>query len=83
MTMSPNENKAYESVYVARQPVFDRDLNVWGYELLFRSSGTAKTAVITDQNQATLQVISDGIAIAMPTMGADKRVLIKIGRAHV
>jgi c-di-GMP phosphodiesterase len=76
MTSTSSESGAYESVFVARQPVFDRAMQVWGYELLFRHSGAAKTAVITDQNQATLQVISDGIAIAQPTMPPDKMLLI-------
>ncbi len=41
---------------IARQPIFDRDLNVVGYELLFRSP-PATTAEIVDQSVATTNVI--------------------------
>jgi c-di-GMP phosphodiesterase len=47
-------------VLVARQPILDRDLQVAGYELLFRSAGVAG-AVIVDPEQATSQVIVDAI----------------------
>jgi EAL and modified HD-GYP domain-containing signal transduction protein len=42
--------------FVGRQPVFDRDMNVVGYELLFRE-GTPNRAVFNDGDQATSAVI--------------------------
>jgi c-di-GMP-related signal transduction protein len=45
--------------FVARQAIFDRDLNVWGYELLFRS-GIADTYDATDGEAATASVIANG-----------------------
>jgi len=55
--MSANsENALINEVYVGRQPIFNRDLDVFGYELLFRSGHTAAANVI-DGNQATSQVI--------------------------
>jgi len=46
------------SIFVARQPIFQRDLSLYGYELLFRSdpSGVFDCA---DATQATLRLISN------------------------
>jgi EAL and modified HD-GYP domain-containing signal transduction protein len=66
----------YEPIFVARQPIFDAKLNVWGYELLFRHSGDAKTANVTDQNLATSKVIADGFSLALQGLSPGKRVLI-------
>jgi EAL and modified HD-GYP domain-containing signal transduction protein len=46
----------HAEVLVGRQPIFDRDLNVVGYELLFRS-GPENRAVIEDTEQATAAVV--------------------------
>jgi EAL and modified HD-GYP domain-containing signal transduction protein len=43
-------------VRVARQPIFDRRLEVVGYELLFRA-GDATTAVVADSEGATATVV--------------------------
>lgn len=43
-------------VFVARQPIFDRQLEVVGYELLFRA-GDATTAVVSDPEGATASVV--------------------------
>jgi len=61
---------------VARQPVFDRKLNTWAYELLFRHSASAQTAVVTDSEAATLQIIADGIAIALPSVDQRRKVMV-------
>ena len=43
-------------LFVGRQPIFDRNLEVIGYELLYRSIQTGQ-ANVTDGDQATTQVI--------------------------
>ncbi len=43
-------------LFVGRQPIFDRSLEVYGYELLYRSYQSAEAGV-TDGDQATTQVI--------------------------
>jgi EAL and modified HD-GYP domain-containing signal transduction protein len=48
-------NRAPE-VFVARQPVLDRERNLIAYELLFRGSGDAGEARVTDDVQATTMV---------------------------
>jgi EAL and modified HD-GYP domain-containing signal transduction protein len=45
------------AVQMARQAIFDAQLQVYAYELLFRSEG-AQTASITDATRATAQVIA-------------------------
>ncbi len=72
--------KLYDSVYVARQPVFTAKMEIWGYELLFRHAATAQGAVITDDAQATSQVIADGFALAAQGMRQGIRVLINFPR---
>jgi len=65
----------YESIFVARQPVFHPDGTVWGYELLFRS-GEDNIAIITDDIQATSSVIADGLTMALEGMTDKARILI-------
>ncbi|WMJ77151.1 MULTISPECIES: EAL and HDOD domain-containing protein [unclassified Sedimentibacter] len=45
-------------VYVARQPIFDRNMNVFGYELLYRRSMNNYYEG-TDDNQATAELINN------------------------
>lgn len=70
-----NDSTSYESIFVARQPVFTPDETIWGYELLFRNS-ELNTALVTDPNQATSSVIADGLAMAVEGIPEDKRILI-------
>ncbi len=44
-------------VFIARQPIFDADLVVYAYELLFRSSGEAIAADVIDGDGATSHVM--------------------------
>jgi EAL and modified HD-GYP domain-containing signal transduction protein len=66
----------YETIFVARQPIFTVDQRIWGYELLFRSKTDLGAAAITDADQATLQVIADGFALATESVPAEARILI-------
>lgn len=56
-----NNNKnmhwEYESIYVGRQPVFDSELKVQGYELFYRSDAQNPAAIFEDGEEATLNVI--------------------------
>jgi c-di-GMP phosphodiesterase len=45
------------NVYIARQPIFDRDAEVLGYELLFRERRHDTSAIVADDDQATSQVL--------------------------
>ena len=45
------------SVWVARQPILDRDGSIFGYELLFRNPGQQE-ATFGDGNVATARVLT-------------------------
>jgi EAL and modified HD-GYP domain-containing signal transduction protein len=49
--------------FLARQAIFDRDLNVFAYELLYRSDQRMNTSSFFDGNQATSQVIIQSMMI--------------------
>lgn len=36
-----NDDRTYESIFIARQPVFDAHNETWGYMMLFRDSQDA------------------------------------------
>ena len=44
-------------VFVARQPIFEQDGSVHGYELLYRAGGDSTSADGTDPNQMSRDVI--------------------------
>lgn len=45
--------------FVARQPIFDRRRDVYGYELLFRSGADQTCFDASDGTAATRQVVSN------------------------
>ncbi len=73
---SHEPQSAAESVHVARQPVFDVDMQVWGYELLFRQSAQCSTAMIEDGSVATSRVMMDGFSLAAEWLSPNQKVLI-------
>lgn len=54
-------------IYIARQPIFDSKLNVFAYELLYRS-GNENFSNISDGDSATSSVITNGLML----MGIDE-----------
>ena len=61
------------SIFVARQPIFDRANTVVGYELLYRRDETRTSAEGTDANTMSARVISNaflGVGISELTGGA-------------
>jgi len=68
-------------VFVARQPIFDRNRKVWAYELLFRSDGAATHFDGAEPSSATRQVISHGIlSIGWDKMLRGKHGCVNFGR---
>ena len=53
---APNQAEQVSKAFVGRQPIFDKDLNVYAYELLFRSGNVSEAGQL-DGNKATTQVI--------------------------
>ena len=52
--------KNYDCYYVAKQPILDRDLVSYGYELLFRKAMEDDHAIIDDPDMATISVATCG-----------------------
>lgn len=70
-------------VFVGRQPIFDRALDVVAYELLFRSSDT-NWADITDGEYATSQVVHDAfMEIGLESLVGSKRAFINLTRDFI
>jgi EAL and modified HD-GYP domain-containing signal transduction protein len=68
-------------VFVARQPIFDRNRKVWGYELLFRSAAKQTCYDGTEATSATRQVISNGmLSIGFDKLLRGKHAFINFGR---
>ena len=73
----------YEPVFVARHPIFDRERNVWGYELLFRDCATTPKAHIPDLGVATAKVVADGFALAARGIPPERKLAINFGTASL
>jgi len=48
-----------ENVFIARQPILDRDESLFGYELLFRKKQTDASASVINDVEATAQVLDN------------------------
>ncbi len=49
--------------FLARQPIFDAEYNVYGYELLYRNAENSLSADVIDGTSATKRVLSDAITL--------------------
>ena len=68
-------------MFVARQPIFDRNRKVWAYELLFRADADATSYDGAEPSSATRQVISHGmLSIGWDKMLRGKHGCINFGR---
>lgn len=76
MTDMQSGDLGWKSVFVARQPIFDTKMKIWGYELLFRSEKGVNEALVGNDDVATSSVIADGVTLAADGLPADKRLLI-------
>lgn len=69
------------SVFVARQPVFTRDLRLFGYELLFRATEADETAEVLDEDAATRQLLMNTFTvIGLEHLVGRNPALINVGR---
>jgi c-di-GMP-related signal transduction protein len=66
-------------LYLARQPVFDRDDRLFAYELLYRSSAENRYDG-ADESAATLQVLSSFLAFSLGEVAAGKPCLVNLGK---
>ena len=69
------------STFVGRQPLFDRRLEVVGYELLFRGAALPNRAIIHNENRATSQVILNAFTdFQLEEVLGGKRALMNLTR---
>ena len=69
--------------YLARQAIFDGDIKVVGYELLYRAIGTDSTQP-HDRDQATSQVLLNTlIELGLARIVGDHRAFINLGRSFI
>jgi EAL and modified HD-GYP domain-containing signal transduction protein len=80
MAESSADNTMYQPIFVARQPIFTPKLDIWGYELLFRHSGTAGQAQFPDSDVATSKVIADGYDLAQSGLSSGIKALVNFPR---
>ena len=75
MTSPPGFNE-YFYYYLARQPIFDRHGNTYGYELLFRSEAGEDSAVIDDGDFATRSIATSGFIKSQEFADQSKRIFV-------
>ena len=67
--------------YLARQPILDRDGNIFAYELLFRDSPSSDTAIIASDLQATAQVLENILnSIGLTLLVGESKAFINCSR---
>lgn len=67
--------------FVARQPVFDRNMRVFGYELLFRRTVEDETAKIAnDGDQVSRQMVDTTLVVGLDTLCDGGRAFINCTR---
>jgi c-di-GMP-related signal transduction protein len=67
-------------VFIARQPIFDRELAVIGYELLFRGANE-NVAIISDHDEATSTVVINAFTeIGLDTVVGERLAWINVSR---
>jgi len=70
-------------MYIARQAIFDRSLNVFGYELLFRKSKQSVQFDGTSSEQATASVLGGLFESGISQIVDDKRAFINFDEAFI
>src|SRR3954469_14441174 len=80
-----SESRGYpvSDVYVARQPIFDGQLDLWGYELLFRRANE-HTAIVGDHDAATSTVVINAFReIGLENLVGDHAAWLNVSRDFV
>lgn len=73
-----------EAIYIGRQPIYDRDLNVVAYELLYRSDHINNRADVTDGEHATTHVLNNAfMEIGFDDLVGACKAFINLPRGYV
>lgn len=71
------------NIFIARQPIYDRKLNVYAYELLYRASETNQANVV-DGDDATSQVLINALMdIGLPNIVGSAYVFINLTKHYI
>jgi EAL and modified HD-GYP domain-containing signal transduction protein len=71
-------------VYIARQPILDRQRRVAGYELLFRSAGDVSRAAVSNAEEATSSVVLNTLTeFSLDYVVGQQRAWINVTRRFV
>lgn len=71
-----------DEVFVARQPIFDRALRVYGYEILFRHSSFENFFSHPDPDEAASRVIHDSLHVfGLDVLAQDRRIFFNVTRS--
>lgn len=62
--------------FVARQPIYNREQAVWGYELFFRRCVDDQTAKIDNLEAASALMVSDGVPLALTGLRNGRKLLV-------
>lgn len=67
--------------FVARQPIFDRDRQLYGYELLFRADRNSSGFDGTDSTSSTLELLSNSLlSIGLDQVSGGRKVFVNFDR---
>ncbi len=70
-------------VHVARQPIFDSQLELWGYELLFRRANECR-AIVWDDDEATATVVLNAFTeIGLDRLVGDRTAWLNVSREFI
>lgn len=73
----------YRPYYFARQPIFTREMAVFGFELLYRHSAEAESAQYSDEELATLNVAAGASITPLSEHDAGKAIVMNFTRHSV
>ncbi len=74
--MKKDTQTVYDTFCVARQPILDRNLNTFGYELLYRREVENTDAQIDDPSCATMCVATCGFIRSQESLNQSKRIFV-------
>jgi c-di-GMP-related signal transduction protein len=79
--MTPTQPSSISDVFIGRQPIFDRDKNVFGYELLYRSGSKTNAYACDDGDRASRSVMHGGLnVVGLNDLVGHRRAFINITR---
>jgi EAL and modified HD-GYP domain-containing signal transduction protein len=86
---SPTENiepakpTLNEKIFLARQPIFDKSIHVFGYELLFRDSDTDSTNVQDNDSATQSTLINALVEFGLNDLIGSYKGFINLGPQHI